>query len=88
VVALLLAESVIVGLIGGLLGGCAAAVGLAISEAAVSTPGSAGTAGDLLMIGGVLGFAVALALLGGILAGLVPALWSVRINPAEAIRKL
>jgi len=40
------------------------------------------------MIGGVLGFAVALALLGGILAGLVPALWSVRINPAEAIRKL
>jgi ABC-type antimicrobial peptide transport system permease subunit len=40
------------------------------------------------MIGGVLGSGLLLALLGGILAGLAPALVSVRISPAEAIRKL
>ena len=87
VVTLLLAESVIQGLIGGLLGGLAAAVGLAISEAALPGASSPNTAADLLMFGGVLGSAVLLALLGGILAGTVPALLSVRIHPAEAIRK-
>jgi len=88
VVALLLSESVIQGLIGGLLGGLAAVVGLAISEAAVPNVNPTDTAGDLLMIGGVLGSGVLLALLGGILAGAVPAFLSIRISPAEAIRKL
>jgi len=88
VVALLLTESVIQGLIGGLLGGLAAIIGLTISEAAVPTDVAASTAGDLLMIVGVLGSGLLLALLGGILAGLAPALVSVRISPAEAIRKL
>jgi len=87
VVTLLMAESVIQGLIGGVLGGLAAAVGLAISSAALPGASSTNTAGDLPMIGGVLGAGVLLALLGGILAGTVPALFSVRINPAEAIRK-
>ncbi|MGO8751155.1 MAG: ABC transporter permease, partial [Thermoguttaceae bacterium] len=88
VVTLLLAESVIQGLIGGVLGGFAAAVGLAMSSAAQPGSRSSNTAGDLPMIGGVLGVGVLLALLGGILAGTVPALFSVKINPAEAIRKL
>ena len=88
VVTLLLAESVIQGLIGGLLGGFAAAIGLAISEAAVPKDVLTSTADDLVMIGGVLGSGLLLALLGGILAGAVPALVSVKISPAEAIRKL
>jgi putative ABC transport system permease protein len=88
VVTLLLAESVIQGLIGGLLGGLAAVVGLSISEATVATAHPATTAEDLMMICSVLGSGLLLALLGGILAGLAPALLSVRINPAEAIRKL
>jgi putative ABC transport system permease protein len=87
VVTLLLAESVTQGLIGGLLGGLAAAVGLAIWSAALPGGSSTNTAGDLPMIGGVLGAGVLLALLGGILAGTVPALLSIRISPAEAIRK-
>jgi ABC-type lipoprotein release transport system permease subunit len=88
VVTLLLAESVIQGLIGGLLGGLAALVGLTIWQAALPNTHSSGTADDLLMICGVLGSGVLLALLGGILAGVAPALLSVKINPAEAIRKL
>jgi len=88
VVTLLLAESVIQGLIGGLLGGFAAAIGLTISEAALPNEVPTGAADDLLMIGGVLGSGLLLALLGGILAGLAPALLSVRISPAQAIRKL
>jgi putative ABC transport system permease protein len=88
VVSLLLAESVILGLIGGFLGGFTAAIGLAISEAAVPKDYLTTSADDLMMIGGILGSGVALALLGGILAGVFPALLSVRINPAEAIRKL
>jgi ABC-type antimicrobial peptide transport system permease subunit len=88
VATLLLAESVIQGLIGGLLGGFAAAIGLAISEAGVPRDVTTGSADDLVMIGGVLGSGLLLALLGGILAGLAPALVSVRISPAEAIRKL
>jgi putative ABC transport system permease protein len=89
VVALLLSESVIQGLIGGLLGGFAAAIGLAISDATLPTDvPTVSTADDLMMVGGVLGSGLLLALLGGILAGLVPALASVRISPAEAIRKL
>jgi putative ABC transport system permease protein len=88
VVTLLLAESVIQGLIGGLLGGLAAIVWLAISEAAAPSAQPTGTAGDLLMIGGTLGSGVLLALLGGILAGAVPAALSARISPAEAMRKL
>ena len=48
----------------------------------------ASNAGDLYMIGGILGSGLLLALLGGILAGSAPALLSIRINPAEAIRKL
>ncbi|MGO8752808.1 MAG: ABC transporter permease [Thermoguttaceae bacterium] len=87
VATLLLAESVIQGLIGGLLGGLAVAIGLTIWEAALPGGGSAAVAGDMLRIGGILGAGVLLALLGGILAGTVPALLSVRINPAEAIRK-
>jgi ABC-type antimicrobial peptide transport system permease subunit len=83
-----LAESVILGLIGGFLGGFTAAIGLAISEAAVPKDYLTTSADDLMMIGGILGSGVALALLGGILAGVFPALLSVRINPAEAIRKL
>ncbi len=88
VVTLLLTESIIVGLIGGVMGGLAAIVGLTISEATVPTAHAASTAGDLMMICSVLASGVFLALLGGILAGLAPALLSVRINPAEAIRKL
>jgi hypothetical protein len=87
VVTLLLAESVIQGLVGGLLGGIAAAVGLALSDAVLPGTGPTGTVGELWMVGGVLGSSVLLALLGGILAGAVPAVLSVRINPAEAIRK-
>jgi putative ABC transport system permease protein len=85
---LLLAESIIQGLIGGLLGGVAAVTGLAVSEAATPTANPTSTTGDLLLIGGVLGAGMLLALVGGVLAGAIPAFLAVRINPAEAIRKL
>jgi hypothetical protein len=88
VVTLLVAESVVQGLIGGLLGGFAAAIGLAVSEATVPKDVLTTSARDLMMIGAMLGSGMLLALLGGIFAGLVPALFSVRISPAEAIRKL
>ena len=56
-------------------------------DAAIPSAGSTGTAGGLLVIAGVVGSGVLLALLGGILAGAASALLSVRINPAVAIRK-
>jgi putative ABC transport system permease protein len=88
VVSLVLAESVIQGLIGGLLGSLAAVAGLAISQAAMPGANPADTMADLVMVGGIVGSGLLLALLGGVLAGLAPALVSVKISPAEAIRKL
>ena len=85
---LLLAESIIQGLIGGLLGGIAAIIGLTISEAGTPTASPTSTAEDLLLIGGILGVGMLLAVVGGVLAGAIPAFLAVKINPAEAIRKL
>lgn len=86
--ALLLAESMIQGLIGGVLGSLAAVVALAISEATLPFETPTTTSEDLLMIAGVIGAGTLLALVGGILAGIVPAFLAVKINPAEAIRRV
>ena len=88
VLTLVLAESVIQGLIGGALGGAAAALGLLLTG--VAAPGSNGldAASYLVLLAGVLGAGVFLALVGGVLAGAVPGVLACRVSPAEAIRKL
>ena len=50
-------------MIGGFLGGITAAIGLAISEAALPKDYLTTSADDLMMIGGILGWGVGLALL-------------------------
>lgn len=87
VLALVLAESVIQGLLGGLLGAAAALLGLIFSGAAFPA-GAAEATAPMGIIAAALGAGVLLALGGGVLAGIAPALLAARVNPAEAIRRL